>query len=58
MKLDPTKMKDWQVAEAAEANLKPAATLLKGEGFPVARRTVAKYRALAGIPGTSARRVF
>lgn len=32
--------------------------LLKGEGVPVARRTVAKYRALAGIPGTSARRVF
>jgi RNA polymerase sigma-54 factor len=32
--------------------------LLKGEGFPVARRTVAKYRALAGIPGTSERRVF
>ena len=30
--------------------------LLKGEGFPVARRTVAKYRGLAGIPGTSARR--
>ena len=30
--------------------------LLKGEGFPVARRTVAKYRALAGIPGTSERR--
>ena len=30
--------------------------LLKGEGFPVARRTVAKYRTLAGIPGTSARR--
>ena len=29
---------------------------LKGEGFPVARRTVAKYRTLAGIPGTSARR--
>lgn len=27
MTLDPTKMKDWQVAEAAEANLKPAATL-------------------------------
>jgi formyltetrahydrofolate synthetase len=23
MKLDPTKMKDWQVAEAAEANMKP-----------------------------------
>ena len=32
--------------------------LLKGEGFPVARRTVAKYRTLAGIPGTSERRVF
>ena len=31
--------------------------LLKGEGFPVARRTVAKYRALAGIPGTSERRM-
>ena len=31
--------------------------MLKGEGFPVARRTVAKYRALAGIPGTSERRV-
>ena len=30
--------------------------LLKAEGFPVARRTVAKYRGLAGIPGTSARR--
>ena len=30
--------------------------LLKGEGFPVARRTVAKYRALVGIPGTSERR--
>ena len=31
--------------------------LLKGEGFPVARRTVAKYRTLAGIPGTSERRI-
>ena len=30
--------------------------MLKGEGFPVARRTVAKYRGLAGIPGTSDRR--
>ena len=30
--------------------------LLKGEGFPIARRTVAKYRTLAGILGTSARR--
>ena len=30
--------------------------LLKGEGFPVARRTVAKYRTLAGIAGASGRR--
>lgn len=30
--------------------------LLKAEGFSVARRTVAKYRALAGVPGASARR--
>ena len=28
MKLDPTKMKDWQVAEAAEAGMKTAAALL------------------------------
>ena len=33
-------------------------SLLKGEGFPVARRTVAKYRTLASIPGTSERRVL
>ncbi len=33
MKLDPTKMKDWQVAEAAEANLKPAALLAKELGL-------------------------
>jgi len=31
-------------------------TLLKSEGFPVARRTVAKYRGLAGIPGAAERR--
>ena len=30
--------------------------MLKAEGFPVARRTVAKYRGLANIPGTSERR--
>ena len=28
MQLDPTKMKDWQIAEAAEAGLRPAAELL------------------------------
>ena len=29
---------------------------LKAQGFPVARRTVAKYRGILGIPGTSERR--
>ena len=48
---------------AAEDKLRPLSdeklsALLKGEGFPVARRTVAKYRTLAGIPGTSERRVL
>ena len=33
MKLDPTKMKDWQVAEAAEENLKPAAELVEELGL-------------------------
>lgn len=32
------------------------AEMLKAQGFPVARRTVAKYRGLLGIPGTSERR--
>ena len=33
------------------------AAKLKEQGFPVARRTVAKYRGVLGIPGTSERRV-
>jgi len=33
MKLDPTKMKDWQIAEAAEATLRPAADLLRELGI-------------------------
>ena len=33
MKLDPTKMKDWQIAEAAEANLKPASELAEELGL-------------------------
>ena len=33
MKLDPTKMKDWQIAEAAEENLKSAAELVKELGL-------------------------
>ena len=32
------------------------AAKLKGQGYPVARRTVAKYRGMLGIPGTSERR--
>jgi RNA polymerase sigma-54 factor len=31
--------------------------LLKAEGLSVARRTVAKYRAILGIPGASERKV-
>ena len=33
MNLDPTKMKDWQIAEAAEANLRPAAALAQALGI-------------------------
>ena len=33
MKLDPTQMKDWQIAEAAEANLRPARDLASELGL-------------------------
>ena len=33
MKLDPTKMQDWEVAEAAEANLRPASALIEELGI-------------------------
>jgi formate--tetrahydrofolate ligase len=33
MKLDPTKMKDWQVAEAAEEGMKPVSKLAKEMGL-------------------------
>lgn len=33
MKLDPTKMKDWQIAESAEETLRPAADLAKELGL-------------------------
>ena len=33
MKIDPTKMKDWQIAEAAEENLKPASELVASLGL-------------------------
>ena len=47
MKLDPTKMKDWEVAEAAEATLRPAADLLgelgvKGDEWDAYGRYLAK----------------
>lgn len=32
MKLDPTKMKDWQIAEAAEAGMRPIAQVAEGMG--------------------------
>lgn len=33
MKLDPTKLKDWQIAEAAEAGIKPASALISELGI-------------------------
>ena len=33
MKLDPTKMKDWQIAEAAEETMKPISQLAKELGL-------------------------
>jgi len=33
MKLDPTKMKDWQIAEAAEQSMKPVRQLADGMGL-------------------------
>jgi len=33
MKLDPTKMKDWQIAEAAEQSMKPASRLAEELGL-------------------------
>ena len=38
-------------------HFRKVAAKLKEQGFPVARRTVAKYRGVLGIPGTSERRV-
>ena len=33
MKLDPTKMKDWQIAEAAEEGMKPVSQLAQEMGL-------------------------
>ncbi len=55
MKLDPTKMKDWQIAEAAEENLKPAAELARELGLEESEWT--PYgRVLAKIDATRALR--
>ena len=55
MKLDPTKMKDWQIAEAAEENLKPAAELARELGLEDSEWT--PYgRVLAKIDATRALR--
>src|SRR4030042_6571039 len=61
MKLDPTKMKDWQVAEAAEEQMKPVSQLaqemgLKGDelipmGHKLAKADCTKVLArLKGVP--------
>ena len=47
MKLDPTKMQDWQIAEAAEETMKPVAQLadelgLKGDEILPMGRQLAK----------------
>ena len=55
MKLDPTKMKDWQIAEAAEENLKPAAEPARELGLEDSEWT--PYgRVLAKIDATRALR--
>ncbi len=55
MKLDPTKMKDWQIAEAAEENLKPAAELARELGLEDSEWT--PYgRVLAKVDATRALR--
>ena len=54
MKLDPTKMKDWQVAEAAEEDMKPVSQLaeemgLKGDELIPMGRTLAKVDYLKAL---------
>jgi len=50
MKLDPLKLKDWQIAEAAEDHMKPFAQLAAGMGLkakeliPMGRRYQAHAR--------------
>jgi formate--tetrahydrofolate ligase len=55
MKLDPTKMKDWQIAEAAEATMKPVATLAREMGLED-RELIPMGRQLAKVDFASAMR--
>ena len=60
MKLDPTKMKDWQIAEAAEEGMKPVSQLAEEMGLkeseliPMGRKLakVDYQQALARLKGT------
>jgi formate--tetrahydrofolate ligase len=60
MKLDPTKMKDWQIAEAAEETMKPVSQLAKEMGLqddeliPMGRKLakVDYQKALERLAGT------
>jgi formyltetrahydrofolate synthetase len=62
MKLDPTKMKDWQIAEAAEENMKPVSQLAEEMGLredeliPMGRRLakVDHQKALSRLKGAPA----
>jgi len=40
MKLDPTKMKDWQIAEAAEETMKPVSLLANEMGLQLKRSPI------------------
>ena len=43
-KLDPTKMKDWQIAEAAEENMKPLYQLARVDGQFLLRACICNFR--------------
>ena len=58
MKLDPTKMKDWEVAEAAEATLRPACDLLGELGIKEGEWEGSWALALEYIPGQSLAQVM
>ncbi|MBR4945432.1 MAG: TetR family transcriptional regulator, partial [Kiritimatiellae bacterium] len=41
MKLDPTKLKDWQIAEAAEETMQPISDIATALG--ISKRTLYKH---------------